>query len=108
MDAHPTRFTRRALLASAAGASLAEAAGPAAAKATSAATGGAAFPQGFRWGVATAGHQIEGNNVSSDFWLLENVKPTAFAERSGDACDSLHRYPENIALLARLGFNTYR
>ncbi len=73
-----------------------------------AASSSKAFPKGFRWGVATAGHQIEGNNVNSDFWLLENVKPTTFVERSGDACDSLHRYEEDIALLAGLGFNTYR
>ena len=66
------------------------------------------FPRNFRWGVATAAHQIEGNNVNSDLWLLENITPTTFAERSGDACDSYHRYEEDIALLARLGFNTYR
>jgi beta-glucosidase len=66
------------------------------------------FPKGFRWEVASSAHQIEGNNTNSDFWFLENIKPTAFAERSGDACDSYHRYEEDIALLARLGFNTYR
>lgn len=66
------------------------------------------FPKDFRWGVATAAHQIEGNNVNSDFWLLEDVEPTAFKERSGDACDSYHRYKEDIALLAGLGFNSYR
>lgn len=69
---------------------------------------GKAFPKSFRWGVATAGHQIEGNNTNSDLWLLENMKPTVYAERSGDACDSYHRYEEDIALLAGLGFNSYR
>ena len=62
-----------------------------------------AFPEGFVWGAATAGHQIEGNNVNSDFWFLENLTPTTFVERSGDACDSYHRYEEDIALLAGLG-----
>jgi len=66
------------------------------------------FPKNFRWGVATSAHQIEGNNTNSDFWLLENIKPTEFADRSGDACDSYHRYEEDIALLAGLGFNSYR
>jgi beta-glucosidase len=66
------------------------------------------FPKNFRWGVATAGHQIEGNNTNSDLWLLENIKPTVYVERSGDACDSYHRYEEDIALLAGLGFNSYR
>jgi beta-glucosidase len=43
------------------------------------------FPKGFLWGAATAGHQIEGNNVNSDIWLLENVKPTIFSEPSLNA-----------------------
>jgi hypothetical protein len=30
-----------------------------------------------------AAHQIEGNNLNSDFWLLENISPTIFKERSG-------------------------
>ena len=40
-----------------------------------------AFPPGFLWGAAGAGHQIEGNNVSSDLWLLEHTDPTVFAEQ---------------------------
>ena len=71
--------------------------------ATAAARAGTAFPKGFQWGVATAAHQIEGNNVNSDFWLLEHLKGSPFAEPSGDACDSYHRYPEDIAIVARLG-----
>jgi len=27
------------------------------------------FPAGFLWGTATAAHQVEGNNVNSDFWV---------------------------------------
>jgi beta-glucosidase len=38
------------------------------------------FPTDFLWGVATAGHQNEGNNTTSDTWFLENVSPTIFAE----------------------------
>jgi beta-glucosidase len=66
------------------------------------------FPEGFVWGAATAGHQIEGNNVNSDFWFLENIQPTTFVERSGDACDSYHRFEEDIALLAQVGLSCYR
>ncbi len=66
------------------------------------------FPQGFVWGTATAAHQVEGNNTNSDFWLLEHTPGTIFREPSGDACDHFHRYPEDIATLARLGFNSYR
>ena len=66
------------------------------------------FPDDFLWGAATAAHQVEGNNVNSDLWVLENVKPTLFAEPSGSACDHYHRYPDDIKLLASLGLNTYR
>ena len=66
------------------------------------------FPDGFVWGAATAGHQIEGNNVNADYWFLENLRPTMFVERSGDACDSYHRYADDIAFLAHLGLNCYR
>jgi beta-glucosidase len=68
----------------------------------------ASFPAGFLWGVATAGHQVEGSNTNSDVWTLEHVKPTIFAESSGDACDQYQRYREDIALLSSLGFNSYR
>ena len=66
------------------------------------------FPQGFLWGTATAAHQVEGNNTNCDFWVMEHLPDTVFAEPSGDAIDHYHRYPEDIALLADLGFNSYR
>ncbi len=66
------------------------------------------FPAGFWWGTATAAHQVEGNNVNNDGWLYEHVPGTIYAEPSGDACDHYHRYREDIALLAELGFNQYR
>jgi beta-glucosidase len=61
-----------------------------------------------RWGTATAAHQVEGNNTNNDWWLLETLPGTPIAEPSGDACDHYHRYADDIALLAKLGFNTYR
>src|SRR5215213_7917255 len=64
------------------------------------------FPNGFLWGAATAAHQVEGGNVNSDFWANEGRMPGM--ERSGDACDSYHRYPEDMRLLAEAGLNTYR
>ena len=66
------------------------------------------FPPGFLWGAATAAHQVEGNNVNSDLWVLEHVQPTLFAEPSLDACDHYHRFREDIRMLAGLGLNTYR
>ncbi len=66
------------------------------------------FPDNFLWGTATAAHQVEGNNVNSDFWVLEHLPHTIFAEPSGDAVDHYHRYTDDIAMLAQLGFNSYR
>ena len=67
-----------------------------------------AFPEKFLWGCATAGYQVEGNNTSSDLWMLEHLPGTIFKEPSGDACDHYHLYPQDISMLADLGFNTYR
>jgi beta-glucosidase len=66
------------------------------------------FPDGFTWGTATAAHQVEGNNVNSDWWAFERKEGTPCVEPSGDACDHYHRYPQDIALLAALGFDNYR
>lgn len=65
-------------------------------------------PPGFLWGTAISAYQSEGNNLNADAWLMENLQPSMFKERSGDACDSYHRYAEDFALAARLGFNSYR
>lgn len=61
---------------------------------------------GFLWGASTAPHQIEGNNLGSDFWASEGRMPGM--ERSGDACDSYHRYREDMQLLADAGLGAYR
>src|SRR5579883_3094602 len=66
------------------------------------------FPSTFLWGTATAAHQVEGGNVYNDNWVMEHVPNSTYAEPSGDACDHYHRYREDIALLAELGFNLYR
>jgi beta-glucosidase len=68
----------------------------------------ARFPKGFLWGAATAAHQVEGNNVNSDTWLLEHVKPTIYAEPSGDAVNSFELWPKDLDLVKQLGLNTYR
>jgi len=65
-------------------------------------------PKDFLWGVAISAHQSEGGNTNSDCWLAETVTPTVFKEPSGAACDSYHRFEEDIALAADLGLNCYR
>ncbi len=66
------------------------------------------FPGGFLWGAATAAHQVEGNNTNSDWWAWERRPGTPCREPSGAACDHYRRFPEDIALLADLGLDTYR
>ena len=67
-----------------------------------------AFSKGFMIGAATAAHQVEGNNVNSDYWIQEQLPHTSFTEPSGEACDHYNRYEEDIKLLADAGLNAYR
>lgn len=64
--------------------------------------------QDFFIGAATAAHQVEGNNIHSDYWVGENVKHSDYVEPSGMAVDHYHRFGEDIALLAKAGGNAYR
>lgn len=114
---HPTtaavtnEVSRRELLKRASAAALVASMGKLAfaqAAASPAPDKGKSFPDKFLWGCATAGHQVEGNNTNSDLWMLEHLPGTIFKEPSGDACDHYHLYAQDIAMLADLGFNTYR
>jgi beta-glucosidase len=66
------------------------------------------FPDGFVWGTATAAHQVEGGNWNNDWWAWEHTPGSGCAEPSGDACDHWHRWPQDLHLLADLGFGSYR
>ena len=66
------------------------------------------FPEGFLWGVATAGHQNEGDNVDSDTWFLENVTPTVFQDRSGKAANGWELWESDLDLVAGMNLNAYR
>src|SRR3984957_10830728 len=66
------------------------------------------FPEGFTWGVATAAHQIEGGNVNNDWWAWEHNPASGTLEPSGDACDSFHRWREDLQLVADMGLGAYR
>ena len=68
----------------------------------------ATFPDGFLWGTATASHQVEGGNVNNHYWEWEHAEHSPFADRSGDACDSYHRWREDLDLVAGAGLNAYR
>lgn len=66
------------------------------------------FPSDFFWGAATAAHQVEGNNVHSDFWRMENMEATMFNEPSGKTVEHYRLFEKDIEQLAELGLNTYR
>ncbi|MET1063751.1 MAG: family 1 glycosylhydrolase, partial [Arthrobacter sp.] len=78
-----------------------------------------AFPQGFLWGGATAANQIEGGYADGGKGLsIQDVMPRGITEppTEGPTPDNLkqvsidfyHRYAEDIALFAELGFKVYR
>jgi len=72
------------------------------------------FPEGFLWGTATAAYQIEGavteDGRGQSIWDVFSATPGKI--RDGDtgavACDHYHRWPEDVALMAGLGYQAYR
>jgi beta-glucosidase len=78
------------------------------------ANGALEFPEGFVWGASTAAYQVEGA-ASADgrgVSVWDTFSHTPGNIRGGDtgdvACDSYHRYREDVALMAALGLNSYR
>lgn len=61
------------------------------------------FKNNFLIGAATAANQVEGNNVNSDCWVMENIPGSSYKEPSLDAVDHYHRYREDIKMLADVG-----
>jgi beta-glucosidase len=76
--------------------------------------GALSFPPGFAWGAATAAYQIEGgaqaDGRGASIW--DTFSHTAGKVRGGDtgdiACDSYHRYSEDVELMSSIGLNAYR
>lgn len=72
------------------------------------------FPEDFIWGCATSSYQIEGATQEDgrgvSIWDTFSHTPGKVAEGdTGDiACDSYHRYHEDIALLRELNAKAYR
>jgi beta-glucosidase len=76
--------------------------------------GSLSFPPDFAWGAATASYQIEGAATADgrgvSIWDTFSRKPGAVSRGdTGDiACDSYHRYAEDVALMASMGLSAYR
>jgi beta-glucosidase len=72
------------------------------------------FPKDFIWGTTTASYQVEGAGHEGGrgecIWDTFSRKPGAvYAGENGEvACDQYHRYPEDVAIMAELGFKSYR
>ena len=72
------------------------------------------FPRNFIWGVSAAAPQIEGasfvDGKGESVWDRFARRRGAIlnGDRLDPACDHYHRYPEDIGILADLGFNAYR
>ncbi|MCW3158832.1 glycoside hydrolase family 1 protein [Micropruina sonneratiae] len=78
-----------------------------------------AFPDGFLWGGATAANQLEGAYLTDGKGLsIQDVMPRGIVGPPTDeptpdnlkheGIDHYHRYAEDIALFAELGFSVYR
>lgn len=72
------------------------------------------FPKDMKWGVATASYQIEGATSEGgrgpSIWDTFAKTPGKVVNGdNGDiACDSYHRYDEDVELMKELGVDTYR
>ena len=73
-----------------------------------------AFPTDFMWGAATAAYQVEGawaqDGKGESIWdRFAHTPGKIKGQDTGDvACDSYHRYEDDIALLQALNIKSYR
>ncbi len=78
------------------------------------------FPKDFLWGTATSAHQIEGQNINSDWWLWEQknkgkklqVNEEKYRDQtfqpSGKACNHYELFEKDFSLLKNLHNNAHR
>ena len=72
------------------------------------------FPVDFIWGGATSAYQIEGawneNGKGPSIWDVFTMIPGKIKnfEHGNVACDHVHRYKEDVALMKKIGLKAYR
>ncbi|XP_064612088.1 cytosolic beta-glucosidase-like [Liolophura sinensis] len=71
------------------------------------------FPPDFMWGIATGSYQIEGawneDGKGPSIWDTFSHEGKNYNNDTGDvACDSYHKWEEDVANLKRLGVKHYR
>lgn len=69
-----------------------------------------ALPKDFLWGASTSAYQVEGANLSYGKGpSVQDMKTVPKGTSELDVCsDFYHRYKEDIALMAEMGFKTFR
>uniref|UniRef100_A0A8D8USJ2 Myrosinase 1 n=1 Tax=Cacopsylla melanoneura TaxID=428564 RepID=A0A8D8USJ2_9HEMI len=73
------------------------------------------FPKEFKWGCATAAYQVEGawneDGKGENIWdrMCHTVPESTLDRLNGDvACDSYHKYKEDVSTVKHIGFQVYR
>jgi len=68
------------------------------------------FPQDFLWGASTSAYQVEGAHLEDGKGpSIQDVKKVPEGTSDLSVCsDHYHKYKEDIALMAEMGFKTYR
>ena len=68
------------------------------------------FPKDFLWGASTSAYQVEGANLEDGKGpSCQDVKKVPEGTSELDVCaDQYHRYKEDVALMAEMGFTVYR
>lgn len=68
------------------------------------------FPNDFLWGASTSAYQVEGASLEDGKGpSCQDIKDVPKGTSNLTVCsDHYHRYKEDIALMAQMGFKTYR
>ena len=72
------------------------------------------FPDGFKWGAATASYQLDGaahaDGKGLSIWDTFSHTPgkTLHGDTGDVACDHYHRFESDVRIMADLGLQTYR
>ncbi len=68
------------------------------------------LPKDFLWGASTSAYQVEGANLTYGKGpSVQDIKTVPAGTSELDVCsDFYHRYKEDIALMAEMGFKTFR
>lgn len=68
------------------------------------------LPENFLWGASTSAYQVEGANlIDGKGPSVQDIKTVPEGTSELDVCsDFYHRYKEDIALMAEMGFKTFR